>query len=204
MAIFRPSFGNKSRYQLILGVLFLVVTLTSDVFSQNDDDINGGWKINPERSSFEFKIPVMYIFPVTGTFSGVNGTIEIDKDLYEVKVDLTVDPSTIDTGIEKRDEHLKSEDFFDVDKFPVISFKASKISKGATDNQYSVEGELTIKDVTKEIIVPITLEGINSEGQIVFSGSKNINRREYHIDYTGRGLQDVAEIDFTIVADKVE
>jgi polyisoprenoid-binding protein YceI len=157
-----------------------------------------------EKSAFDFKIPVLFVFPVSGTFSGVEGTIEISKDLYAVKVDLTIDPATIDTGNDTRDEHLRSEDFFYVEKYPTISFSASTISSEATENQYSVTGDLTIKDVTREIVVPITLEGINAEGEIVFKGSKNINRREYHIDYSGRGVKDVAEVDFTIVGERME
>jgi polyisoprenoid-binding protein YceI len=67
-----------------------------------------------------------------------------------------------------------------------------------------VEGQLTIKDVTKTIQVPITFEGFNDEGEIVFTGSKNINRRTFNIDYSGRGVGDVAELDFTIVASKAK
>lgn len=189
---------------IALGILLFFSNPGKGTFSQADREINGNWKIIPQKSSFEFKIPVMFVFPVTGIMTGVNGTIEIGKDLYEVKVDLTIDPSTIDTGIEKRDEHLKSEDFFHVEKYPSISFTASTISNEATENQYSVTGDLTIKDVTREIVVPITLEGINPEGQIVFSGSKNINRREFHIDYSGRGVQDVAEVDFRIVGERTD
>ncbi len=191
-------------YHLIFGILLLISSYSNVPSNQVDEKINGKWRVIPEKSSFEFKIPVMFIFPVTGTFTGVNGTVEISSDLYEVAVDLTIDPSTIDTGNDKRDDHLRSEDFFNVKKYPVISFSASKISRQATGGEYSVEGELTIKDVTNDIVVPITLEGINSEGEVVFSGSKNINRREFHIDYSGRGVEDVAEVDFTIVAAKID
>jgi len=189
---------------LSLGLLLFFSSAIPGTFNQVDEKINGKWKIIPEKSSFEFKIPVLYVFPVTGTFSGVNGTIDISRELYEVKVDLTIDPASIDTGNEKRDNHLKSEDFFNVEKYPSISFSASKISREASEDQYTVEGKLTMKDVTKDIVVPITLEGINPEGLIVFSGSKNINRREFNIDYSGRGVGDVAEVDFTIVAERVQ
>ena len=189
---------------LFLGILLFINSLPNDTLNQIDEKVNGKWRIQPDKSSLEFKIPVMFVFPVTGTFSGVHGTIEISKDLYEMKVDLTIDPKTIDTGNDKRDDHLRSEDFFYVEKYASISFSALKISHQVLENEYMVEGNLTIKDVTKAIIVPITLEGINSEGLIVFSGSKNINRQEFHIDYTGRGVQDVAEVDFTIVAERIE
>lgn len=189
---------------LILGMLLFLSGFSNDAVNRVDEPLNGTWRILPDKSSFEFKIPVMFVFPVTGTFSGVNGTIEISRELYNVKVDLTIDPSSIDTGNEKRDDHLKSEDFFYVGKYPSISFSASKISRQATDDQYTVEGDLTIRDVTKNIVVPIKLDEINSNGEIVFSGSKNINRQEFNIKYSGRGVGDVAEVDFTIVAEKVD
>ena len=185
----------------IFYAVFLILSIQdSPTTNQVDENVNGKWKIVQDKSSFEFKISAMWLFPVTGVFSGVNGTIEISKDIYKVKVDLTIDPSTIDTGNKKRDDHLRSEDFFDVDTYSLISFTASRITAQATDRQYLVEGQLTIKDVTKSIQVPITLEGFNDQGEIIFIGSKNINRREFNIDYSGRGVADAAELDFSIVA----
>jgi polyisoprenoid-binding protein YceI len=188
--------------QIITGILLYLTVSPHGVVNQQDRDINGKWRIVQDKSGFEFKITAMFIFPVKGKFSGVNGTIEIKNDLYEIDVDLTVDPSTIDTGNEKRDDHLRSEDFFNVDTYPTISFSSSRISAQATGNQYLVEGELTIKDITQTIQVPITFEGLNDQGEVVFSGSKNINRREFNIDYSGKGVGDVAEMDYRIVARK--
>ncbi|MBR9999275.1 MAG: YceI family protein [Cyclobacteriaceae bacterium] len=186
--------------QVIAGLLILFNSSHYNVPIQNDQQIDGIWTIVPEKSMIGFKIPVMFIFPVEGSFTGVSGTIEIGHNLLEAEVDLTIDPATIDTRNEKRDEHLRSEDFFYVEKYPEIIFSASRIAKQAVENRYTVEGELTIRDVTKTINVPVTLEEINEEGEIVFSGSKNINRREFNIDYSGRGLGDTAELDFRIVA----
>lgn len=179
--------------------LILTYALSLNAYSQDNGDINGTWTIVQEKSEFNFKIDVLFLFPVNGSFSDVNGTIKIMHDMLEVEADLIIDPASINTGNDKRDEHLRSEDFFHVEKYPEIRFSASRIEDLDGGNKYTVEGELTIKDVIKTINVPITLEGINEQGEIVFTGSKNINRREYNIDYSGRGLGDTAELDFRIV-----
>lgn len=166
------------------------------------EDVNGKWSIITEKSRFEFKIQAMHLFSVKGNFTGVTGSIEIKQNFYGIKVDLTVDPSTIDTGNDKRDDHLKHEDFFNVELYPNITFTAEKITSQAGDQKYMVEGQLTIKDISQTIKVPITFEGMNEDGHIVFSGSKNINRREYNINYSGKGVGDVAELDFIIVASR--
>jgi polyisoprenoid-binding protein YceI len=179
--------------------LILIYALSIHAYCQDNGDINGTWTILPEKSEFNFKIDVLFLFPVKGSFSDVKGTIKIMHDMLEVEADLVIDPASINTGNDKRDEHLRNEDFFHVEKYPEIRFSASRIEDMA-GGKYTVEGELTIKDVTKTIPVPVTLEGINDQGEIVFTGSKNINRREYNIDYSGRGLGDTAELDFRIVA----
>jgi polyisoprenoid-binding protein YceI len=188
--------------RFLIFFLFLIHFFLINVSGQDVQGVNGTWTIVSGKSEFNFKIPVMFIFPVNGSFAEVNGTIEIRHDLLEVNAALIIDPASVDTGNGKRDEHLRSEDFFHVEKYPEIRFTASRIENAGMENKYTVEGDLTIKDVTETINVPVILEGINDQGEIVFTGSKNINRREYNIDYSGRGLSDTAELDFKIVGSK--
>ena len=183
----------------LIVILFLFNTRKSTETKKNKEDLNGRWSVVTEKSEINFKITVMYLFPVSGSFSKVRGTIDIRHDLLEADADLVIDPASIDTGNEKRDAHLKSKDFFYVNQFPEIRFVSSEIEQADPGRSYTVTGDLTIKDVTKSVNVPVTLEGINDQGEIVFTGSKNINRRDYNIDYSGRGLSDTAELEFTIV-----
>ena len=189
-------------YYLLLSILFLLPTSGHNKISLQQDQVEGEWSIITEESTFEFKIPVLLLVSASGTFSDVSGTLDIKGELTGIEVTLTVDPASIDTGIDKRDKHLRSEDFFHVEKYPAITFIGNKIVPQPVDNEFTVEGKLTIKDVTREIVVPVHYHGFTEEGNIKFTGSKNINRREFDINYSGRGLGDVAELEFTIVAER--
>lgn len=195
------------KLKLFLLSMVLVLHIPGIMIGQQSavqENVNGIWTIIPEKSRFEFKIQAMHVFNVKGAFTGVTGSVEIKQNFYGVKVDLTVDPSTVDTGNDKRDDHLRHDDFFDVELYPDITFTADKITSLAGEQKYMVEGQLTIKDVSLQIKVPVVCEGLNKDDQIVFTGSKNINRREYNVNYTGRGVGDVAELDFIIVASRAD
>lgn len=117
------------------------------------------WSIDPAHSKVQFSVKHMVISKVTGEFKkydfrveNMNGTIE------SARIEFDIDPSTIDTGIGDRDTHLKSPDFFDVEKFPKIHFKSSEIKKSGED-EYTMKGDLTIKDVTKPVELKVTFGG---------------------------------------------
>jgi polyisoprenoid-binding protein YceI len=107
------------------------------------------YDIDPGHSSFNFKIRHLTVSNVTGTFGKVRGTAEIDdRDIVALKVEVTLDASSIDTGHAKRDEHLRSADFFDVAKYPTLTFVSKKISR-IDANKILVMGDLTIRGVPK-------------------------------------------------------
>ncbi len=187
---------------IALVLLFLSVWTNDTVEQPLEESVDGEWIINSEESSIEFEIQALHLFVVKGSFSDIKGDFVIRNNFLEIDIGFSVDPSSVDTGNEKRNAHLQEEEFFYVEKYPAILFAADRITKQTEDNKYSVEGSLTIKDVTKRIVVPVNYKGINSQGQILFTGAKNINRREYHIDYTGRGVGDTAEVSFRILADR--
>ncbi|HET6148514.1 MAG TPA: YceI family protein [Polyangia bacterium] len=111
------------------------------------------WEIDPTHSSAGFSIKHMMVSTVKGQFAKVSGTINLDdKNPTKSTVEVTIDPSTIDTHEPKRDGHLKSPDFFDVAKYPTINFKSTKIDK-AGKGKFKVTGDLTMHGVTK----PVTL-----------------------------------------------
>ena len=112
------------------------------------------WTSDPAHSSIEFNVTHMMISEVTGKFDGFEAVLKSDKaDFSDAKIEFTAQTSTINTGIDKRDEHLKSADFFDVEKYPTISFKSTSFKKNG-GNKYELKGDLTMHGVTK----PVTLE----------------------------------------------
>src|SRR5947207_5409386 len=112
------------------------------------------WKLDPAHSSAEFKVRHMMISNVKGRFSGLNGTLlEDPSDPTRSMIEASIDVSTISTHDEQRDGHLKSADFFDVEKYPTMTFKSTKVVRKG-EEEYSVTGNLTLHGVTK----PVTFE----------------------------------------------
>ncbi len=165
------------------------------------------WKLDPMHSAAHFSIKHMMISTVRGGFGKLSGTVDYDgKDLVGAKVNATIDVTTIDTGEAKRDEHLKSKDFFEVEKYPTITFKSTKI-KASGKGKFAMTGELTMHGVTK----PVTLEVEGPSQQIDdkhgnykvgFSASGTVNRKDFGVSYNsvidGGGLMLGEEVPITL------
>src|SRR5215471_16800096 len=116
------------------------------------------WKIDPAHSQIEFAVRHMMITTVKGRFPGVVGAVLVDEaNPSNAEVDVRIDASTIDTRESQRDAHLKSADFFDVEKFPHLTFKSTRVAdrKG---NRFKLAGNLTMHGVTREVILDVTEE----------------------------------------------
>lgn len=114
------------------------------------------WKIDPEHSTIGFKVRHMMIANVKGEFSSYTGTIDIDeKDITKSSAKVTIDTASIDTRIAKRDEHLRSADFFDVATYPAMTFVSKKVRKISID-QLAITGDLTIRGITKEVVLDVS------------------------------------------------
>lgn len=113
------------------------------------------WQIDPAHANIEFKVKHLMVAYVKGVFAKLEGTIEADEaDLSKAKVSVTIDTASIDTNNAKRDEHLRSPDFFDVANFPAMTFVSKRIvAGGGTVSQ--VIGDLTIRGVTREVTLEI-------------------------------------------------
>lgn len=146
------------------------------------------WKLDPAHSSAEFKVKHMMISNVKGHFSGLSGTLTehlVDSTLSSVEAN--VDVSTITTGDPQRDGHLKSADFFDAEKFPVITFKSTRVEpKG--EGEYRVTGDLTIHGVTKQVTYAV--EGPTPPAKdpwgntrIGLSATTKINRKDFGLNW---------------------
>jgi polyisoprenoid-binding protein YceI len=118
--------------------------------------VGSTWALDPQHAQAKFTVRHMMVMDVTGTLGKVSGTVEMDdKDVTKSTIDVTihVDPQTQE---EKRDKHLHSPDFFDVDKFPTATFKSKTIKKAGKD-KYKVTGALTLRDVTKDVTFDVTM-----------------------------------------------
>jgi Uncharacterized conserved protein len=132
-----------------------------------------------QNSSVTFKISNLG-FTVPGSFKGLKGTISFDPDnLSQSVFDVTIDANTVNTDNNMRDEHLRGESYFDVNKYPVIRLTSTKISATNKKGAYLFNGKLTIKNTTKEISFPFTSE-VSGTGYL-FKGSFKMNRRDYNV-----------------------
>jgi polyisoprenoid-binding protein YceI len=146
------------------------------------------WKIDPAHSRAEFKVKHMMISNVNGSFSGLTGTlIEDTADPIRSQVEATIDISSISTGDEQRDAHLKSADFFHHEQHPVMTFTSTKIEKKG-DEEYAVTGDLTVHGVTKSLTFAV--EGPSAPGKdpwgntrIGLSATTKINRKDFGLTW---------------------
>ena len=144
------------------------------------------WNIDPAHSMAEFKVRHMMISNVKGHFSKVSGELSLDEsNISNSSVQASIEAASILTRDDQRDAHLKSADFFDVEKYPLISFKSDKIKQ---NGQLSVDGDLTIRGITRRVTFDI--EGPTpptkdpwGNTRIAVSGSTKINRKDFGLTW---------------------
>ena len=144
------------------------------------------WQIDPSHSNVKFTVTHMVVSEVEGSFRKFNGTIEYSQaDLSDARVNFTVDVNSIDTDNEKRDGHLKSDDFFNAEKFPQMKFESTSFTP-VSGKKYTLVGNLTIRDVTKPVTFDVTYNGTVTNGGKTKSGFKattTINRFDYNLKW---------------------
>jgi polyisoprenoid-binding protein YceI len=146
------------------------------------------WNIDADHSNIQFKVRHMMVSNVKGVFGKVQGTVELDdKNITKSKVAVTIDTDSISTGVAKRDEHLKSPDFFDVTKFPTMTFLSTKVTKNGK-NKLKVAGYLTLHGVTRPVI--LDLEGPTGDSKDPWgntrrgvSATTKINRKDFGLTW---------------------
>ncbi|THU30387.1 YceI family protein [Niastella caeni] len=140
-------------------------------------------------------------FNTTGSFSGLAGTITFNPDNPDgCSFDVHIDASTVNTGVELRDKHLRSEDYFDVKNYPKIRFVSVKITGTKKNGTLFVSGKLTMRGITKDISFPFTWETIK-DGYL-FNGSFKLNRRDFKVG-GGSTVSDNLTVLLKVVAKKV-
>lgn len=148
------------------------------------------WKIDAAHSEADFSIKHMAISTVHGTFRGVSGTIKYDpSDVVKSGVEASIDVASVDTGVAQRDTHLKSPDFFDVAKFPTMTFKSTSVAKAG--DHYDVTGDLTLHGVTKKVVLKLDEPGkeeTGMDGKSVhrgFTATTTVNRKDFGLTWNG-------------------
>lgn len=168
--------------------LFLVaISISAASFAQTK------WTVDPMHSFVNFSVKHMGISFVDGSFTKFDGSLTAAKeDLTDAKISFTVDVNSINTSVEPRDKHLKSDDFFSAEKYSKMSFESTSFKKLA-GNKYELSGKLTIRDVTKDVKFDVVYGGTavaQGTTKAGFSATTTINRLDYNIKYdpTGAGI----------------
>jgi polyisoprenoid-binding protein YceI len=161
------------------------------------------WNLDTMHSELQFKVKHLVISTVTGSFKNFNVEVATEGDDFSTaQIKLTADVNTIDTGNEQRDGHLKSDDFFNAEKFPALTFESTGIKKVDEEN-FILSGNLTIRDITKPIDLNVVLGGIavdpygNTKAGFEVEGK--VNRKEFDLKWNG-----VTEAGSVVVADVVK
>ena len=160
------------------------------------------YKIDPDHSDIMFKVKHLMISTVTGIFKKFDATLEVNEDdLTQAKATFEADVDSVDTKNEQRDAHLKSDDFFNAEQFPKMTFKSTSIKKSG-DDEYRLIGDLTIRDITRPVELKVEYNGSTKDpwGQerMGFEVSGKINRREYGLKWSA-----VTEAGGLVVSDDV-
>jgi polyisoprenoid-binding protein YceI len=176
-----------------LFLFLLATTISVASFAQTT------WKVDPMHSFVSFSVKHMGISFVNGDFKKFDGAVVAAKaDLTDAKINFNVDVNSISTNVEMRDNHLKTDDFFNAEKFPQMTFESTSFKKvlvkGKASNKYVLSGKLTIRDVTKDVKFDVIFGGTSKDQQgntkAGFTATTTVNRLDYNIKYdpTGAGI----------------
>jgi polyisoprenoid-binding protein YceI len=144
------------------------------------------WKLDPSHTLVEFSAKHMMITTVKGRITDVEGTIYTDeKDPKNSSVEATLKATSIDTRTDQRDQHLRSQDFLNVEKYPTITFRSTRVE--GDKQHFKLTGQLTIRDVTKEVTLDVEYEGRTKDPwggeRVGFSASGKIDRRDFGLTW---------------------
>ncbi len=217
----------KTRF-LYLGMMFAVFALALVSFNTSGENLRekefaakfadtkltaaettGSYDIDPKHSYIGFRVTHMGLAEVPGAFRDFSGSINYDgKDVSKSSVNFTAKVTSVDTGVAPRDTHLRTADFFEVEKYPEMTFKSTKIEKKG--DKWEVTGDFTLKGVTKQITIPFTVNGMmkDAKGNVKMgiSAQTMINRQEYGVKWGNKlpdgtlALSDMVKIDLQLEA----
>ncbi len=190
--------------------LFIVVFITSFLIGASAFGATSVWQIDPVHTTPQFAVRHLMVSTVRGEFGKTSGTFTLDEqDITKSTLEATIDAASINTRVEKRDADLKSPNFFDVEKYPTLTFKSKKFET-VGEGKFKVTGDLTIHGVTKEVV--LNVEGTTKPfkdpgGKMRIGGmaTTRINRKDFGLTYNkvleSGGLIVGDEVDITIDAE---
>ncbi len=171
--------NKKMLFPLVLAVLVGLFGSPQHVEARS-------WEIDKEHTNFYFSVDHIYA-KVRGRFTDYSGTLNFDPDnLKDSKISFEIKVKSIDTGISKRDKHLLSDDFLDASKYPLIKFASTSITK-TEGNTYNINGTLTIKGVSTDLVLPLTYGGKKDNPMVPgmevtgFNGRLTLDRLAYTV-----------------------
>lgn len=176
-------------------ILFFIFILSSSLISFGQT-----YTAADEGSKVKFIIKNFGI-NTGGTMEGIRGTIIFDaNNLSIAEFNVSVDANTIDTDINARDNHIRKTEYLDVEKYPTISFKSTKVTKTNTIEYLYIYGDLTIKEVTQEVKFPFTVTP--KDGGFLFEGEFKINRRDFGVGGRSFSMSDELKVELSVFAKK--
>jgi polyisoprenoid-binding protein YceI len=165
------------------------------------------WQVDPAHTAAQFAVKHLMISTVRGAFKGVTGTVVWDdQDITKSTVNVTIDATTVDTSEPKRDADLKSDHFFEVAKYPTITFKSTKVAQAGA-GKLKVTGDLTIHGVTKQVMLEVdgpsaSVKDPWGNTRTAISASTKINRQDYNVKWNatmdGGGVVVSDDVNITI------
>jgi polyisoprenoid-binding protein YceI len=170
----------------------------------------GTYAIDPTHTEMGFAVRHMAVSKVKGRFGTFDGVIKIGEDHTDSKVSVTIDARSVDTRDQTRDEHLRSNDFFDVENHPTWTFDSTGMT-GVSPTEWKVDGDLTIRGVTRPVTLDVSLEGVVKDPygnhRVGFSASTSINRDDFGVSFgavmEAGGLVVAKKVDIQIEAEAV-
>ena len=149
--------------------------------------VAGTWAIDPVHSEVSFVVRHMMVSKVRGRFDKFEGTIVTAEDPLASTVTASVDLASVNTGQEQRDAHIRSGDFFDVEKYPEMTFSSTAVK--AAEEGFILEGDLTLKGVTRSVAFNLEVSGVGPDAyggtRIGFSAETQINRSDFGVSFNG-------------------
>lgn len=184
---------KKTKSILMAAMLFVAAGATAQ---------SAKWTVDAGHSNVKFSVNHLVVSEMEGSFKKFDGTIDAtSEDFNNAQLNFTVDVNSINTENEMRDKHLKSDDFFNAEKFPQMTFKSTSFKK-TKGNNYALEGNLTIRDVTKKVKFDVTYGGTMKDpyGNIKagFKTTGTISRKEYGLKWSA-----MTEAGGAVVGDEV-
>jgi polyisoprenoid-binding protein YceI len=163
------------------------MTTTLDHVASGQTQTQTTWQIDPAHTEVGFSVKHLMISTVRGRFAGVQGTIVLDEvNPANSSAEVEIDAATIDTRAAQRDAHLRSADFFEVERYPTITFRSARVER-VGDDRYRIVGDLTIRGVTREVVLDATDEGRGRDpwggDRLGFSATTTIDRSDFGLTW---------------------